>query len=148
MRQCLTDAETYLWYHIRRGQVGHRFRRQAPTGPYIPDFLCIRCGLVVEADGTQHFENPYDAARDRWFADHGYTVLRFWNHEILEQIDMVLDTIAGHPCVTRNRGREPRTRGNHERQGRLSPSRRDGAAEATLLSQRRTRHVPTTPCGK
>ncbi len=105
MRTRLTDAETYLWYHLRRRQTGHRFRRQSPTGPYIPDFLCPRCLLVVEADGSQHFENLYDAERDRWLTEHGYTVLRFQNHEILHDIDMVLDTIAGHACIPRKKRR-------------------------------------------
>ncbi len=105
MRRQLTDAERFLWYHLRRRQTGHRFRRQSPTGPYIPDFLCARCLLVVEADGSQHFENPYDTERDRWLAEHGYTVLRFQNHEILQDVDMVLDTIAGHACIPRKKRR-------------------------------------------
>ncbi len=103
MRRQLTDAECYLWSRLRRKTIGHRFRRQAPAGPYIPDFLCARCGLVAEADGSQHIENPYDAERDRWLAEHGYTVLRFSNHEILTDIDVVVETIASHRCVPRRK---------------------------------------------
>ena len=95
MRQSLTDAERKLWYALRdRRMQSVKFRRQAPVGPYIADFLCVQHRLVVEADGSQHGESPRDEARDVWFMRNGYRVLRFWNHEILTAQDSVLATIA------------------------------------------------------
>ena len=95
MRQSLTDAERKFWYALRdRRMQSLKFRRQAPVGPYIADFLCVRHKLVVEADGSQHGEGIRDSARDAWFVRNGYRVLRFWNHEILKAQENVLATIA------------------------------------------------------
>ena len=71
-----------------------KFRRQAPVGPYIVDFLCIAHRLVVEADGSQHAESKRDAIRDEWLAREGYTILRFSNRDILTARESVLATIA------------------------------------------------------
>ena len=95
LRQSLTDAERKLWCALRdRRMQSIKFRRQAPVGPYIADFLCVQHKLVVEADGSQHSQSARDNARDAWFARNGYRVLRFWNHEILTAQDNVLATIA------------------------------------------------------
>ena len=95
MRQSVTDAERKLWYALRdRRMQTVKFRRQTPVGPYIADFLCIEHKLVVEADGSQHAENPGDGARDIWLERNGYRVLRFWNHEITASPDSVLAAIA------------------------------------------------------
>ena len=95
LRQSLTDAERKLWYALRdRRMQSDKFRRQAPVGPYIADFLCVRHKLVVEADGSQHGESIRDSARDAWFVRNGYRALRFWNHEILKAQENVLATIA------------------------------------------------------
>jgi very-short-patch-repair endonuclease len=95
MRRTLTDAEKKLWYALRDRRLQTvKFRRQAPVGPYIADFLCVQRKLVVEADGSQHGENARDNVRDAWFASNGYRVLRFWNHEILTGRENVLATIA------------------------------------------------------
>jgi very-short-patch-repair endonuclease len=95
MRQSLTDAERKLWCALRDRRLQTvKFRRQAPVGPYIADFLCVQRKLVVEADGSQHGENARDNVRDAWFASNGYRVLRFWNHEILTGQENVLATIA------------------------------------------------------
>jgi very-short-patch-repair endonuclease len=95
MRREPTDAERELWYALRdRRLQSVKFRRQAPVGPYIADFLCVRHKLVVEADGSQHGESVRDGARDVWFARNGYRVLRFWNREILTARESVLATIA------------------------------------------------------
>jgi very-short-patch-repair endonuclease len=71
-----------------------KFRRQAPTGPYIVDFLCIAHRLAVEADGSQHAENKRDAIRDEWLAREGYKILRFSNRDILTARESVLTTIV------------------------------------------------------
>jgi very-short-patch-repair endonuclease len=68
--------------------------RQEPIGTYIVDFVCRERRLVVEVDGGQHADNARDVARDKWLADHGYRVLRFWNNDVLKNMDGVLETIA------------------------------------------------------
>jgi very-short-patch-repair endonuclease len=95
MRSRMTDAEALLWNHLRdRRLQGLKFRRQVPIMPYIVDFLCVERMLVVEADGSQHADSVRDARRDAWLADNGYTVVRFWNLEVLKERRSVLDTIA------------------------------------------------------
>jgi len=95
LRQSLTDAERKLWCALRdRRMQSIKFRRQAPVGPYIADFLCVQHKLVVEADGSQHCENARDNAHDAWFGRNGYRVLRFWNQEIMTAQESVLATIA------------------------------------------------------
>jgi very-short-patch-repair endonuclease len=95
LRSNLTDAEKYLWRHLRLRQIaGHKFRRQRPMGPYIVDFVCIEKKVVVEVDGGQHNGVvSRDYQRDEWFRAQGYTVLRFWNHEVLTQTDHVKEMI-------------------------------------------------------
>ena len=94
LRQSMTDAERRLWSALRAKRFAHwKFRRQEPLGPYIADFVCHEGRLVIEVDGGQHADSSTDAARDRWFADHGYRVLRFWNNEVLGQRDAVLEQV-------------------------------------------------------
>ncbi len=99
LRRQSTVAEGLLWSRLRRRALGVRFRRQVPIGPFIVDFACLERGLVVECDGEQHFESRYDRRRDSWLERRGFTVLRFWNHEVLGNIEMVADTIAGRIAV-------------------------------------------------
>ena len=84
-----------LWNILRRRQVsGYKFRRQAPIGPYIVDFLCLEIRLVIEVDGGQHSEQAnYDACRTAWLESEGFKVIRFWNNEVLEETDSVRDAI-------------------------------------------------------
>jgi len=91
-----TDAESRLWYRLRRKQIdGHRFRRQSPVGPYVVDFLCAEAKLVVEVDGGQHtWRADDDAKRTAWLESQGYRVIRFWNNEISDNIEGVLETIV------------------------------------------------------
>ncbi|MDO5090517.1 MAG: endonuclease domain-containing protein [Cardiobacteriaceae bacterium] len=95
LRQTMPDAEKRLWQHLRAGRLGgYKFRRQQPIGPYIADFVCTRPKLVIEADGGQHGEQQvYDAARSRYLQTKGFHVLRFWNHDILQQTEAVLTEI-------------------------------------------------------
>src|SRR5262249_47224683 len=93
LRSAQTDAEALLWRHLRSRQLGgHKFVRQEPIGRYICDLVCREKHLIVEADGGQHAESAADAARDQWLIARGYRVLRFWNNDILENIDGVLET--------------------------------------------------------
>ena len=94
MRKEPTDAERLLWKHLRNRQfLGLKFKRQAPLGNYIADLFCEEQKVIVEADGGQHGDNSYDAKRDAWLKSQGYWVFRFWNHEILLDIESVLATL-------------------------------------------------------
>ncbi len=95
LRKDPSDAERALWGILRkRGVQGHRFRRQAPVGPYIVDFVCFEIRLVIEVDGGQHAEQAdYDAARTAWLESQGFRVMRFWNNEVLEQMGAVKEAV-------------------------------------------------------
>ncbi len=95
MRTQATDAEQLLWKHLRsRNLGGFKFRRQVVIEPYIVDFVCLDAKLIVEADGGQHSENmAEDAVRTAFLEGRGHRVLRFWNHEILGELDNVLACI-------------------------------------------------------
>src|ERR1700759_5154493 len=83
-----TDAETVLWNRIRNRQIdGHKFVRQEPIVGYICDFVCREKCLIVEVDGGQHNESAADEIRDRRLNDKGYQVLRFWNNDVLSNIE-------------------------------------------------------------
>jgi very-short-patch-repair endonuclease len=89
-----TDAETVLWNRIRNRQIdGHKFVRQLPISGYVCDFVCREKFLVIEVDGGQHNESAADAIRDRRLAEDGYRVLRFWNNDVLGNLEGVLVTI-------------------------------------------------------
>ncbi|MCC8940384.1 endonuclease domain-containing protein [Bradyrhizobium sp. Arg68] len=89
-----TDAETVLWNRIRNRQIdGHKFARQVPIGSYICDFVCRERKIVIEVDGGQHAEPVSDEIRDRYLVGEGYRVLRFWNNDVLGNIEGVLLTI-------------------------------------------------------
>ena len=93
LRRDSTDAERLLWRRLRDRQLGgFKFRRQATLGPYVADFLCVEARLVVEADGGQHTAEA-DAKRSAFLEAKGLRVLRFWNNEILENPEGVLETI-------------------------------------------------------
>lgn len=95
LRRNLTDAERKLWSRLRRRQLdGHYFRRQVPVGRFIVDFLCKERRLIVEVDGGQHAERRRaDAARSLRLQARGYRVIRFWNNDVIGNIDGVLETI-------------------------------------------------------
>lgn len=95
LRGAMTDAERRLWYRLRAHRfAGVKFKRQAPIGPYVVDFICFGGRLVVEVDGGQHSENASDETRDAWLDKEGYRVLRFWNDDVLKRTDAVLEEIA------------------------------------------------------
>jgi very-short-patch-repair endonuclease len=93
LRNNSTDAERVLWSQFRLWRLdGYKFRRQQPLGRYIVDFVCLEKRVVVEVDGGQHAEQAtLDAERDRWLRREGFVVLRFWNTEVLKNMDAVRD---------------------------------------------------------
>lgn len=94
LRAGMTQAEQKLWLHLRAHRLQqHKFKRQQPIGPYIADFACFGARLIVEVDGSQHLENPRDMKRDAWFKENGFRVLRFWNDQVLQEIESVLEVI-------------------------------------------------------
>jgi very-short-patch-repair endonuclease len=92
MRRNSTDAERKLWSHLRDRQLRDcKFRRQCLIAPFIVDFCCHEHKLIIELDGSQHFDDQnYDQERSRALALKGYRVLRFWNNEVLVGIEGVL----------------------------------------------------------
>ena len=95
LRRHSTDAERLLWRHLRDSQiVGSKFRRQEQIGHFIVDFVCYDKTLVIEADGGQHaLQQEKDAQRTAWLNTQGFRVLRFWNNEVLTNIEGVLERI-------------------------------------------------------
>ena len=96
LRSNQTDAERLLWNHIRAGRLGaHKFKRQQPLGHYIVDFVCFEAMLVIELDGGQHADQVnQDAERTLWLESQGFRVLRFWNNEVIENMEGVWASIA------------------------------------------------------
>jgi very-short-patch-repair endonuclease len=96
LRRGSTEVEKLLWQRLRNGQIGGaQFRRQHPAGRYILDFWCPALFLNIELDGSQHAETQGpDENRDEWLRQQGVTILRFWNSDVIENIDGVLEVIA------------------------------------------------------
>lgn len=95
LRRSMTDAEQALWRVLRGRQVsGVKFRRQHPFGDYILDFVCLELRLVIEVDGGHHAERAErDAVRTAHLQEAGFWVMRFWNHEVLKEIEAVKERI-------------------------------------------------------
>jgi very-short-patch-repair endonuclease len=95
LRRDRTEAEARLWRYLRNRQIeGAKFRFQAPVGPYVADFLCVEAKLIVELDGGQHgVQVEKDAARTKALEAAGYSVIRFWNNDVLVNTEGVLETI-------------------------------------------------------
>ena len=95
LRRDSTKAESLLWQHLRsRRLLGCKFRRQVPIGNYIVDFLCEDPPIIIELDGGQHMEQEnYDEARSTWLKANGFLVLRFWNNDIAENMEGVLESL-------------------------------------------------------
>ncbi len=92
LRRRSTKAETLLWRRLRSRELsGVKFRRQVPIGPYFPDFVAFEQRLIIEVDGGQHGEDGPE--RSLYLESEGFRILRFWNNEVLENIDGVLSTI-------------------------------------------------------
>ncbi len=97
MRQALTDAETILWSKLQgKRLLGYRFHRQYPIGEFIADFACRTAKLVIEIDGATHSsadERAYDEHRTLFLQSQGWTVVRFWNADVYDNLNGVLDSI-------------------------------------------------------
>src|SRR5512139_2954920 len=97
LRRNQSEAEAKLWTNLRDWQIdGIKFRRQRAIGNYIVDFVCFEAKLIIEIDGGQHNESPAaekDQQRTQWLNSRGFEVLRFWNNEVLENIDGVMIVI-------------------------------------------------------
>jgi len=95
LRSEMTSAEVILWNRLRnRALAGFKFRRQYPIGPYVADFACVECRVIVEADGETHVgREDQDADRTLFLECEGWLVLRFWNSQVYEECDWVLERI-------------------------------------------------------
>ena len=117
LRQEQTDAERLLWSRLRRKYVSRvKFRRQEPIGPYVVDFVSFEKRLVVEVDGGHHNDEAVrlkDEERTRWLAAEGFRLLRFWNNEVLTNVDAVLEVI--HRAVSEGVSPSPCTLPSRER---------------------------------
>ena len=103
LRQNMTDAERRVWQILRSHQMnGYRFRRQAPIGRYIADFVCHEARLIVEIDGGQHDRSSLREAECAGFLQNeGYRILRFWNTEVLANLDGVHEAFVEElRCIT------------------------------------------------
>ena len=102
LRRSATEAERALWRRLRAEKLeGIRLRRQVPVGPYIADFACLKSRLIIELDGSQHFHQAsYDQVRSTFLETQRFRVLRFWNNDVTERCDAVVETIVwaiAHP---------------------------------------------------
>jgi very-short-patch-repair endonuclease len=99
LRANMTDAELRLWHALRRDQLnGFSFRKQHPIGPYTVDFCCSKLRLAVEVDGGQHAEQRKEAddQRTQWLAEKDVTVVRYWNNDVLSNLEGVLTDLIVH----------------------------------------------------
>jgi very-short-patch-repair endonuclease len=98
LRKNNTDVERLLWNYLKARQLGNtKFRHQQPIGRYIVDFVSFEKKIVIEIDGGQHsVEKDRDIERDNWLRLQGFKVLRFWNNELLENMEGVIEVIRDH----------------------------------------------------
>jgi adenine-specific DNA-methyltransferase len=120
LRRDMTDVERKLWHAIRNRQLGgFRFRRQATIGSYVVDFLCAEAKLVVELDGGQH-ELEKDAPRTAFIEAAGYRVIRFWNIDVNESFEGVLEMI--HAAALEEVSKEQKNQKNQKKKTLTQPS--------------------------
>ena len=96
LRNNSTKEEIILWQSLKQKQLGVKFRRQQPIGKYIADFVCFEKKIIIELDGGQHNESSNiekDKMRDLFFNQNGFKVVRFWNNEIHQNLDGVIEKI-------------------------------------------------------
>ena len=104
LRRNQTEAEKRLWWHLRGRQLeGAKFVRQEQIGPHIADFACCKAHLAIELDGGQHGENV-DAGRTQVIEAFGYRVIRFWNNDVLQNTEGVLEVIRQELLIAFDRG--------------------------------------------
>ena len=108
LRREMTEAEAALWFQLRDSELGFKFRRQHPVGPFYVDLYCHKARLGIEVDGGQHYEpaaKKYDAERTAYLMKRGITVLRFSNADVLNRMTDVLDQVWF--ALERSRGSPP-----------------------------------------
>jgi very-short-patch-repair endonuclease len=94
LREFSTDAERRMWSALRDRRLSrYKFRRQHPIGHYIVDFACTEYRLVIELDGSQHADSAADARRTAWLEIQGWRIVRFWNNDVLGNIDGVIEAV-------------------------------------------------------
>ena len=97
LRRTMSVPERKLWRELSNRQAGGlRFRRQHPLGIYIVDFVCLERKLIIEVDGGQHGEYEqmvHDQRRTEWLSNEGYRVIRFWAHEVMGNLEGIVETI-------------------------------------------------------
>jgi len=105
LRRRMTNAEILLWSRLRAGQLDRRsFTKQFPIGEAVVDFACRSAKLVIELDGGQHAAaSEADAERTRVIEAHGYRVIRYWNGDVIQNLDGVLQDIGRHLQIASNR---------------------------------------------
>ena len=109
MRAAPTDAEAVIWRQLRAHRfAGHKFKRQQPIGNYILDFVCFEAKVIVEVDGGQHNGSPSDRSRDEWLEAQGFRVLRFWNNDVMQNLEgvlmRILEVVTPSPSIPLPRG--------------------------------------------
>ena len=116
LRHNQTDTERELWQLLRgRDLAGFKFRRQVPLGEFVADFVCLSARLIVELDGGRHLDRAvHDTRRTAWLESQSFRVLRFWNNDVFEQTEAVLQTILSslvtphpNPLPQGERGQNP-----------------------------------------
>ena len=123
LRAKATETEILLWKRLRTIETeGTHFRRQVPIGPYVADFACMAAHLVIELDGSQHNTDAIrlrDQIRTRWLESEGFRVIRFWNNDLTQNMDGVLETVYAALYGSRDAEPEPL---KHRRQRRRHPT--------------------------
>ena len=135
MRKNPTDAENKLWQELRGKKLGFRFRRQfVIDSKYIADFVCLEKRLIIECDGGQHNQNFEDIERDFYLESQNFRILRFWNNEILENLEGVLLTIKNvlESDFANAKSTHPLTPSAREGEQKATPSAREGDSLSSL----------------
>ena len=135
LRRRETSAEHLLWQIVRNRQLdGHKFTRQLPIGPYVADFVCREAALIVELDGSQHLGATGDERRTTYLNAQGYSVLRVWNNELLNNArgvaDAILAALALHPSP-----------GERFAPATLSPEGRGSRGASAATTRKRSRRL-------
>ena len=130
LRRNATDAEKRMLRALKKAFPALKWRRQAPLGPYYADFLCFGAKLVVEVDGGQHSEAAqYDERRTRFIESEGYRVLRFWNNDVLENVEGVIASIQNSLSLWEREGGAKRRKG----EGRPTSRHRSSSPDLATL---------------
>jgi very-short-patch-repair endonuclease len=116
LRRDRTEAEDKLWRGLREKLPAQKWRFQVPFHPYYADFACLKAKLIIEVDGGQHDEaRAKDERRTRFLEGKGFRVLRFWNNDVLQNLDGVLEVIANSLSAPEREGAAKPRKGEGDR---------------------------------